>query len=172
MKHVRGSVVRGYLRFIKRFWGEAVLEEFLQEAGLESDEISEIGWYDIAILEDIHRHIAETKDVKYIKIMGNYTPKDLGVLGYLVRFSDIKSLLQKAPKSYAQAYDFGEIEVEWTEKGAIIKMTDVYFDEYSCLGWLGAFEGMLEITHTIGKVKEIKCQRDGDPQCVFEMTWK
>ncbi len=169
-KHVRGSVLRGYLKFIKRFWDDVDIEEILGE--IDYDEISEIEWYDVSILERIHRYVADRKDIKYIKIMGNYIVKDLGVLSYLVRFSDIKFLLKKAPKSYAQAYDFGEVDVEWTDQGALIKMTDTSFDEYACRGWLGAFEGMLEITHTIGTVEEIECQREGSPQCIFEIKWK
>ncbi len=157
---------------MKRFWDRDVAEEFLDITGIKTEKISEIEWYDISVLKGIHRHVADTKDEKYIKIIGNYTVKDLGVLSYLVRFSDIKSLLKKAPKSYAQAYDFGKVSIEWTDQGAILKMKDTSFDEYACLGWLGAFEGMLEITHTIGTVKEIECQKDGNPRCVFEIKWK
>ncbi len=171
-KHVRGPVVKGYFKFIERFWGKEALDQFLELSGIDLATISDIGWYDIKVLQSIHKHIAETRGLRHIKMIGNYTVKDLGVLAYLVRFSDIWSLLNKAPKSYSMAYDFGKVKVERITSGALITFKDVAFDEYSCLGWEGAFEGMLEITHTIGTVNEISCQGRGDPYCIFEIKWK
>lgn len=171
-KKVRGSVVLGYLNFIKRTWGSDGLEECTDSIGLPMKHFEEIQWYNIDILKKIHQWIADEKGEKYIKRGGNYTVKDLGVLSYIVKFVNIKALLKKAPKSYEDAYNFGSVEIDIKDKKAIIKMEDVSFDEYACSGWLGAFEGMLEMTHTWGEVKEVQCQYKGASYCEFEMTWK
>lgn len=170
-RKVRGSVIQGYLKYIERTWGELGLDECTGTIGLDYDHFDEKRWYRIDQLDKVIEWIAENKGEKYIERAGNYTVKDLGILSYLVKFASIESLLKKAPKSYHDAYDYGEIEVDIGEKEAIIKMKDVIHGEYSCNGWLGAFKGMIEMTNNSGTVEEVKCQREGASHCEFLLKW-
>lgn len=143
-----------------------------EEIGFDLDEFEEKKWYDIDILKDIHEWIADNKGDEYIRWGGNYTVKDLGVLSYIIKFANLKTLLKRAPKSFNDAYNFGEIEVDIQEKKAVVKLKDWSFDEYSCPSWAGALKGMMEMTNTSGTVKETQCQREGAPYCEFVMDWE
>ena len=100
------------------------------------------------------------------------TVKNLGLLSYIVAFSDVKSLLRKAPQNYAEAFSYGKMEVSLEDKRAVVRMFDTAEHECSCRTWLGAFKGILERTHTRGTVKETQCQRKGAPHCEYLMEWE
>jgi predicted hydrocarbon binding protein len=97
--------------------------------------------------------------------------KDLGVLSYIVRFTNITSLLKRAPESYADAFNYGQLEVDIKEKSATIKIIDTAVDEYTCPAWIGAFRGMLELTKTNGTVRKTHCQLNGASHCEFIIKW-
>lgn len=171
-RHVKGSVMRGYLKYIERSWGLQGLDEMTGSTGISSSDIIEGEWYDLWMPKNILKWIAESKGLKYVKMAGNYAVKDLGLLSYIMRFTDINSLLKRASKNYHQAYDFGDVEVIYGEKEALIKMTDAAYDEYACLAWEGAFQGMLEMTHTDGRVTKTSCEIKGDGCCEYHLQWK
>lgn len=170
-RKVKGSVILGYLKYIKRTWGQLGLDECTDFIGLDYDHFEEKRWHDIEQLDKVIQWIGDNKGSKYIERAGNYTVKDLGILSYLVKFASIESLLKKAPKSYHDAYNYGDVEIDIGEKEAVIKMKDVIHGDYSCNGWLGAFKGMMEMTHTTGTVKEVQCQKESASHCEFLMKW-
>ncbi len=170
-RQVKGSVIRGYLKYVNRTWGDQGIKELIEAIDIGLSGIEEQRWYDIGVLKNTQSWIAKSKGRKYVNMAGNYAVKDLGVLSYIVRFSDMRSLLKRASKSYHEAYNFGEVDIDIKDNSAVIRMKDVAFDEYACSAWKGAFQGMLEMTNTIGTVEETQCQRKGAPYCEFEIRW-
>ncbi len=148
------------------------MNDLTDATGLVYNEIDEQKWYDIGVFKKIQSRIAKEKGIKYIEMVANYAVKDLGVLSYIVRFSDFKSLLKRATKSYYAVYNFGDVEIDINDNSAVIRMKDTAFDDYTCTAWKGAFQGMLEITHSIGTVEETQCQLKGSPHCEFRIRWK
>jgi hypothetical protein len=168
-------VISGYLNYIKKRWGKVGLDDFLKEMEtVVPNPLVEKEWYDADISETILGWMAINHGKEHLERCGNTTVKDLGILSYIVRFANIKSLLKLAPKHYCQAFDYGKmnIEVHEAEKFAIITMKDTAISEYSCPTWIGAFTGMLEMTKTKGTVSERMCQWKGAPNCEFEMQWE
>ncbi len=128
-------------------------------------------WYDLYNSEKILLWLGDVKGSEFVKNCGKYTVKDLGVLSYIVKFMDVKSILKRAPVSYADAFDHGKMKVEIGDKRAILKITGGFPPKYSCLAWCGCFQGMLDITRAKGTDKEIKCFTKGDPHCAYEVLW-
>ena len=95
------------------------------------------------------------------------------MLSYIVRFMNVKTLLNKFPNNYKELFNYGRIEIEVLgEKRARVMLYDCATSEYSCPAWMGAFKGVLEMTNTKGTVKEEKCQLDGGDCCVFLLKWE
>jgi tRNA/tmRNA/rRNA uracil-C5-methylase (TrmA/RlmC/RlmD family) len=57
-------------------------------------------------------------------------------------------------------------------KHAIVIMKDCNVIEESCQAWLGAMEGMMELSRTNGTVKQNKRQIDGDEYDEFILDWE
>jgi len=172
-RKVKGAVVLGYSKFIKKTWGKEGLEQYVSETGVDTEKMNDGTWYDDQYSRITLSWIAKNKGPEYLERCGIYTVKDLGMLSYIVRFMDIKSILKRGPDSYDEAFNYGSFKVNIGENKAHIKIRDSgKDDEYACKTWMGVFKGMLEMTKTNGRVIETQCEYRGADECIFEMTWK
>ncbi len=172
-RNVRGSVIHGYLKYIRKIWGQEGLGECLRATKVNPKNIKEGKWYDVKNSEEVLIWIGDNKGELYVERCGNHTVKDLGILSYIVRFARIESIIRKAPESYADAFDYGRVEVDINTEDhrAVINMYETHPHKYSCYAWRGCFKGMLDITKTFGTVEEVKCQLKDDDHCEFLMKW-
>lgn len=169
---LRGSVIIGYLNFVKKTWGVQGLNECIQATGADPAKVKEGGWYDFKSSNNILKWINDVKGPEYVVMAGNYLIKNLGMLAYVLRFVNIKTILKRAPEGYSDAFRYGRIRIDIKEKSAKAVMTDVAVDEFACPAWTGALRGMLELTKTKGTVKKTQCQRDGATHCEYEIEWE
>ena len=169
---VNGSLIKGYLNYIKKTWGAEGLNQCLADIKLDASVLKEGRWYKDEINSHLLTWIAEKKGPEYVEKAGTYLIKNLGFLSYVMRFTRIQTLLKKAPVNYNDAFNYGKVKVELFDKKAIIKMKNTARDNYTCGAWLGAYKGMMEITRTKGTVIERQCEKDGSPHCEFVMEWK
>jgi predicted hydrocarbon binding protein len=170
-KRVRGCVLIGYLKFIKKEWGEAGSIQVSGEVNFDLEQLRESSWYDISYSSGILNWIATKKGKEFVEKCGSATVKDLGMLSYIVAFSTVKSILAKAPANYADAFGYGRMEVDIEDRRAVVRMVDTAEHELSCLTWLGAFKGIMEKTKTKGSVTETQCQLKGSPHCEYVLEW-
>ena len=168
---VRGSVLEGYLGFIKKKWGQNGMDICLKETGCpyplkggvfypEEDHINIIDWID------------DNKGPEHVKDAGKFIIHNMGFLSYLVRFTNPHLLITRFPKSYRDAFNFGSISTEKTgPRSAIVRLHDVTKSEAACLGWQGVIEGALEVCKVKGQCEKTKCQHKGDDACEYIVTW-
>lgn len=170
---VRGAVILGYLKFIKKTWGIQGVSDCLKATKIDPDRIKEGVWYPIDIDKQIMDWIVDTKGPDYLPKCGHFTIQDLGWLSFVVRFLDIKTIIKKMPASYKEAYNFGEIIIaDLQKRSAVIQMKDCIVDENTCITWWGAMNGALEMTNTKGAVMEVQCQNQGAECCEFVVKWE
>lgn len=170
-RKVKGAVLAGYRKFILDTWGEETVEEYLSATLVERD-IKESDWYDDALSSTTLKWIAETKGEEFLERSGRYTVMNLGELAHVVDYLDIKTILERGPESYKEAFSEGFFKVEFQESGATIWISgSAGEDPYACRTWLGVFAGMLEMTRTVGTVEEVDCERGGASACEFVMEW-
>ena len=171
-RKVKGSVLLGYMKFVKNTWGQDGLDELIIDIGMSPD-IKESTLYDDDWSTKILAWIAENKGEEYIESAGKYAITYLGDLSHIVGYLDIKSIMKRGSESYSDAFNEGDFIVDLKDTGAtiIIRGSGVN-DKYACKAWVGVFKGMLEITKTKGTVKEIQCERDGVDHCEFMMEWE
>lgn len=171
-RQVKGAVVVGYRKFVKKTWGQNGLDELLSAVDMDPV-IHEGKWYDDSYSRETLAWIAENKGEEYLERCGKYTIKDLGMLSYIVGFMKISSILKRGPESYSDAFNYGSFKVELENDKGIIKIDDGgVHDPYACQTWIGVFKGMLEVTKTQGTVKELQCWKDGSPYCEFLIEWE
>lgn len=169
---IRGSVINGYLKYVEKTWGKDGYEECSKKAQVSDIKISDGQQYNHDMLLAIIQWISDNHGMDRVKQAGKHTVQNLGLLAYIVRFANMDTMLKKAKSLYAEAYSFGEVDMTPTERGAEVYLKDVSQIPEDCIGWEGAFEGMLELTHSKGRVLKTKCQLKGDPHCEYEITWK
>ncbi|MFO7619496.1 MAG: hypothetical protein R6W91_07605 [Thermoplasmata archaeon] len=168
---VRGSVINGYLKYVEKTWGKVGFERCMAEAKLTEIKPKDGTLYPYSMELEVIRWISRNYGMESVKKAGKHTVKNLGLLSYLVRFASIETMLGKAKDSYHEAYAFGHVDIQITGKRAIAIMKDVSDIPENCQGWIGALEGLLELTRTDGRVLKTKCQLKGDPHCEYEITW-
>ena len=173
-KHTRGSVIRGYVDYVRKTWGEAGVKELCLALNFDLGSIEDKQWYDEKLSADILDWIKDNKGLKFVELCGKHTIQHPGtLLAFLLKFMSVKSILKRAGPTFKEGFDYGEVDVEMLDDNrAVVYMKNVSVDENSCLAWLGALEGLLEMTGVKGTVKEIKCQRTGAQYCEFLMEWK
>ena len=171
-KKVRGSIINGFIKYIKRTWGEKGMDGIEDELNMDVTSFNDRKWYDHEIHSKIHRWIVENHGEGHLERAGSYTVQNMGILSYLIKFTSPDKMLKKAPKSYRDAFSYGDVEIKVEEKKAYVKMKGVALDEYTCLAWRGVFEGVLEATNSKGTIKEWDAEEKGDKDCYFIAEWE
>ena len=170
-KKVRGSIINGYIKYIKRTWGDKGVRDLEEKLDISIERIKDRKWYDHTIHSSVHGWIAENHGEDHLRRGGSFTVQNLGVLSYLIKFTSPKTMLKKAPKSYRDAFSYGNVKIDIEDDKAYIKLKDTAIDEYTCTGWLGVFEGILKATNTKGEVKVWDAKDKGEEDCYFIMKW-
>lgn len=173
-RKLKGGVMLGYFDFIRHQWGEDGVQDCIRATEVDPARLDEEKLYTTEINERILKWLSGEKGIDSVKRAGNHTVKNLGALSYLVRFVNIKHFLIKAKQNYDDAFQFGEVSVLMDNYGnrASVIMKDCNPIEEACVAWLGAFEGMLDITRTKGSVKQNKVQCKGDDYDEYILDWE
>ena len=167
-RRTRGSVLNGYLKFIKEKYGGSELKVARADMGIDNLNFKDGQYYQDEIIGNVLRWINRNKGEEAVKEAGRFVLHNLGILSWMIRFSDFNTLALKFPKNYGEVYTFGSCEVDASNPKKI-KMTlkDVCYYEEACLVWEGICEEALAITKTEGKVSHTRCERKGETECVF-----
>ncbi len=165
----KGSVVNGYLKFVKKKWGIQGMEEATKYSGIKKRP-KDGEWFSMVKTDKVLEWIARNKGVEYVREAGKYTAKDLGIFEYLIAsIVGIGRFLQKAEETYSTVFNFGDLRIKIEEKRAIVDMRGAKITEYSCTAWEGALLGIMEVTKSHGTVNPLKPDDPGD--CKFFMKW-
>lgn len=168
-KKVKGAVVSSYLKVVQKKWGITTLDEVTKYIGLKS-QLKDRDWVDIELRDKIFEWVMANKGEKALVQMAKTAVNDMGVFSQMFfSIMGIKRLLKRSGEYYRTMFSFGEVEVEFTEDGAILTLKDGKTSEYTCIAWHGALEGFYNVTHTKGTVKQLDCS---DMDCKFVLDWK
>ncbi len=168
-KMAKGAVLNGYLKFIKKKWGLAGLQEAAKYAGIEENP-KDGEWIPAEMSTSVLMWIKEKKGEKYVIEAGKYASTDLGVFTYIVAsFMSVEKFIRRARDTYKTLFNYGEFIIEEGDKKATITIKNAREPEPSCLAWEGALLGILEITKTKGKVTPI--EPDSEEDCKYVVEW-
>ena len=106
-KRIRGSVINGYLKFVEKTWGKDGLDECKRVINIADIKIDDGAHYSNGMMLALLRWISETHGISRIRQAGNFTVKNLGLLSYLVRFTSMDKMIQKATDRFKEVYGFG-----------------------------------------------------------------
>ena len=171
-RKVRGSVINGYLRYVEKTWGKEGIGNCKKALKIEDMKFKDGMEYPNDILLEVIKWISDNKGMEYVKKAGNHAVKNLGMLAYVVRFTKMETMVNKAKEAYRENYSHGEVDMKIGDHKAVAIMKDVSEIPENCQGWIGAMEALLELTHSKGRVIKTKCQLEGDPHCEYEVTWE
>jgi len=162
-RRTRGIVLNGHLKYIKETWGAAELKVARADIGIDNLNFKDGQYYQDEIIGNILRWIHRNKGRDAVKNAGRSILHNLGILNWMVRFSDFQTLAKKFPKNFSEVYAFGSCTVD-DSNPKILKLIlkDVGYYEEACLIWEGICEETLVITKTPGKVTNTKCEVKGD----------
>lgn len=167
-RKTRGRVLNGYLDFIENEWGASTRKVATADIGIDSMDWSDGQYYQDEIVDNILRWIRRNKGEDAVKKAGRAILHNLGILSWMVRFSDVETIAKKFPKNFSEIYAFGSCSVEISQKDRVkLILKDVVFYEERCMVWIGICEEVLAITKTEGKVTHPKCQLKGDDVCEY-----
>ena len=160
--------MNGYLKFIKKKWGAEGLNQCKKDVGIEDMDFKDGHYYHDEVIGNVLRWLHREKGRESILEAGGFIMHNLGILSWLVRFTDVETLAKKFPKNYSEVYAFGKCNVDISDpKRLKLILTDVGYYEEACLIWEGVIDEALAMTKTNGKVTHTKCQRLGEPHCEY-----
>lgn len=160
-KLMRGSAINGYLKFVKKKWGVAGLNECLASAGLDAM-LKEGGYYSREVRLSILNWIAEERGMEFIKEAGKHTVLNLGLLSWLMRFANPPTVAERMKENYPEIYKYGRVEVDTSQEGRLfVKFYDLLTTKIEETAWVGVGEGFLEGTKTKGTIEVTSSQADG-----------
>ncbi|MBU4144132.1 MAG: hypothetical protein KKH79_04225 [Candidatus Thermoplasmatota archaeon] len=163
--------MNGYLKFIQKKWGVEGLAQCKKDVGIEDMEFRDGQYYQDAIIGNVLRWVHREKGRDAILDAGRFIMHNLGILSWLVRFTDIETLAKRFPKDYSEVYAFGKCTVDLSDPARLkLILKDVGYYEEACMIWEGVIEEALTMTKTKGSVKHTKCQRLGESHCEFIIT--
>jgi hypothetical protein len=129
-------------------------------------------YYPDAYRENVLRWIERTYGRENIVEAGKFVVKNLGLLGWLVRFANPKTVAESFPKNYSEVYTFGQVKVDTSQRDRIVlRLYDVNRIDISCDSWVGVCNGALEMTNAKGTVSKTKCQLKGDVYCEYVVDY-
>ncbi len=169
---VRGSVINGYLQFIEKTWGKEGISNCKNDLNIADLRFKDGMFYPNEILLEVIKWISNNKGMNYVRKAGNHAVKNLGLLAYVVRFTKMETMVNKAKDAYLENYNHGTVEMKIGDNKATAIMKDVSKIPENCEGWIGAMEALLELTKSEGRVIKTKCQLKGDTHCEYEVTWE
>lgn len=176
---VRGSIINGYLRFIKLKWGKRGLEKCLVDIGiyekLDGCFLKEGMFYPVHIKNSILEWIEEKKGEKYITEGGKKMVDHLGPLSWLLRFDDPLKILENTSKEFHELYTSGDLKVDGEPGKICIELQKEDHTEYesvNCQAWKGFLHGILDITGKEGEVKKTKCSDRENLHCQFKIEYE
>jgi len=170
-RRTRGSVLNGYLKFIEHKWGKASLKVARADMGIDSLNFKDGKYYQDEIIGNVLRWINRNKGEDAVKDAGRFILHNLGILSWMVRFSDFRTLVMKFPKNYSEVYAFGNCEVDASNPKEIkLILKDVCYYEEACLVWEGVCEEALLMTKTAGKVAHTLCNTKDGKHCEFVIS--
>lgn len=166
-RSVRGSVLNAYLKFVEKKWGKDGLQQCAKDIGLEGT-FKDGEYYRDEYRENLLRWLEREKGLSEVVEGGKFVVKNLGLLGWLVKFASPKVIAESFPKNFSEVYTFGKVKIEANEKGLIVmRLYDINRVDVSCTSWIGVCEGVLDMTRTKGTVKKTKCVLKGDVYCEY-----
>ncbi len=171
-RRVRGSILNTYMDFVKKKWGKEGMAQCLKDIGIDED-FKNGHYYRDEIRENILRWISREKGIEYTFECGKFIVSNLGILSWLVRFADAKTLANKFPKNFSEVYSYGRVEaITDQENLIIIRLYDVNRIKESCNVWHGVCQGAVESTNTaLAEVNKTKCSLDGDEYCEYTINY-
>lgn len=162
-RRTRGIVLNGYQKFIEHEWGVAELKIARADIGIDNLDFKDGNYYQDEIIGNLLRWIHRNKGREAVKDAGRFILHNLGILSWMVRFSDFRTLAKKFPKNFSEVYAFGNCRLDDSDPRSIkLILKDVGYYEEACLVWEGICEEALVITKTAGRVKHTKCEMKGD----------
>lgn len=166
----RGSVINGYLKFVKKRWGQDALDMVLAKLGIDGmlkDGQYYTDEYHKKILEWIGR---EKGGEETLIEAGKYVVQDLGILSWMVRLIKFSTMVDKAIKHSNELYKFGHAEWSEVEPNVYhIKLYDICYFPERCHAWKGVFQGALKACKTKGVVTKELCQLKGNDCCLYKV---
>jgi hypothetical protein len=109
--------------------------------------------------------------MEYVVEAGKYAPKNMGVFAsFFAAVIGIERMLRRGEDVYKTVFNFGEIRIHINGRKAVVEIKGGRVTEYSCAAWKGAFEGIMEVTKTIGTVKPL--EPDEPEDCKFLLEWR
>lgn len=171
-RRVRGSILNSYLEFIKKRWEKDGLEQCMKDIGL-MEQFRNGHYYRDEMRENLLRWISREKGMDYTTECGKFIVGHLGILAWLVRFTDPKTLARRFPKNFSEVYAYGKVEAITDEEGIIrLRLHDVNRMKESCNVWMGDCQGAVEMTRSaVAEVRKTKCAVDGDDYCEYVINY-
>jgi len=164
---VRGRVLNGYMKFIRKKWGNQALEELQVDLGIDLHDVMEEKWYPQAQNLAIQKWVHDTYGPSHMRKLGFSASTEVGIISHFAWIAGFDRVLDHGIKDFRSVFDFGNIEVVREDGLVSIRLQDLSDQDFICESWIGAFEGICSLTKTRAVVSHPRCQLKGEEFCEY-----
>ena len=166
----KGAVINGFLKFVKKKWGQIGLNDAMKYAGV-SMMPKDGEWVPAVKFDMVLEWIAKNKGMDNVKGAGKNSAKDLGIFGYIFgAVIGTEKILKRMKHTYPSIFNYGEVVLEFGDNNAVVTIKGAAISEYDCPAWEGALTGFMEIARCHGHVKVL--EPDSPKDCKYILEWK
>ncbi len=159
-REILGSIINGYLQFIKRKWGLSGLNSCKDDINING-EIKDGFFYPVKVKDDILEWISVKKGEKNIVYAGRYI---ISNFEWIKEYSELNNMLEKLVEVYHDMYDHGSFRFYRSKEGFRLTLNNICSNDLCSQEWLGICEGLLLASDTEGSVRKVESEEDS---CVF-----
>ncbi len=170
-KEIRGILLNGLLRFVKRKWGIQGLEECKKKNEI-GGEIQDGLFYPISVSFDILEWIYTKKGENKVIEAGRYLVNDMGYISWLIDPEGGEETLVQFEDVQNEMFNFNPISIIHNENKVRFELESFYDTELFYLFTQGIIEGLLERIELEGEMAKRMCDTSKESaQYLFEINF-
>jgi hypothetical protein len=153
-RKVRGFVMLGLSKFIKKRWGLEGIRDCSSSSCVNLEQVKPSGWYDMVEMNKMYAWLIDKKGIENVEASGFHIMKERGLFTNIDDYMTPRSLLEHTKKEYREMFNFGRFDTEFDLRVVKVTISDFSQNNGDCLIWGGIFKGILAVTNKKGQVKE------------------
>ncbi len=170
-KRAKGAVANAYLKFIKKKWGMDGVKKAMEYAEIKENP-KDGEWFSLKKTYALLDWIEKEHGKEHIVDAGKGMMKGMGgdfkfMFAVVVGFERVLDRVQKEISELL--FKGASVEINKKGKSASIRLKGFKMGEMSCMAWMGALMGVMEVTKTKGTVEVLDSGNNED--CLIRATW-
>ncbi len=172
---IRGSFARRCLDYVRRTKGLDATKKALAPWSVNLGDVNEDLWLPLEAYEEFFELLEGAfgdGSYNFVRELSFHAmPAVSPVREQMMKVFSLEKLAERAPIVYNKLWNYGRLEVKTGHRRATFLHYDWNPTPAMCAIPQGTYEGILQRRGVRGTVEKVRCVREGDDCCEYEVRW-